>query len=202
MKDKNLIYLGILGPIVFWFTTIICGLMIDDYNHLSNLVSELGALNTKPQYLFSAGLVLCSVLNVLFVIGLYRVCRNKNISVIPVVVLLFFSFLAGPGIVPMPLRLHGIVGIPFPLMMFSPLLALIFWRKYENELKIRFGAATGLIIMLLGFLIFFPDILSEYFGLKQRFLYLGWSVWSTYLAYRFLQLNFIPIRIKDKENAL
>jgi len=176
MKDKNLIYLGILGPIVFWFTTIICGLMIDDYNHLSNLVSELGALNTKPQYLFSTGLVLCSVLNILFVIGLYRVCRNKNISVIPVVVLLFFSFLAGPGIVPMPLRLHGIVGIPFPLMMFSPLLALIVWRKYENELKIRFGAATGLIIMLLGFLIFFPNILSEYFGLKQRFLYLGWSV--------------------------
>ena len=129
--------------------------MIEDYNHLSDLVSELGALNTKPQYLFSTGLVLCSVLNVLFVIGLYRVCRNKNISVIPVVVLLFFSFLAGPGIVPMPLRLHGLVGIPFPLMMLSPLLALILWRKYEKELKIRFGAALGLIMMLLGFLFSF-----------------------------------------------
>lgn len=197
MKEKNLIYLGIVGPLVFWFTTIICGLMIEDYNHLSDLVSELGALNTKPQYLFSTGLVLCSVLNVLFVIGLYRVCRNKNISVIPVVVLLFFSFLAGPGIVPMPLRLHGLVGIPFPLMMLSPLLALILWRKYENELKIRFGAALGLIMMLLGFLIFIPNILPEYFGLKQRFLYLGWTIWSTYLAYRFLQLSMKPILIKD-----
>jgi len=197
MKEKNLIYLGIIGPIVFWFTTIICGLMIDDYNHLSNLVSELGALDTKPQYLFSTGLVLCSVLNVLFVIGLYRVCRNKNISVIPVVVLLFFSFLAGPGIVPMPLRLHGIVGIPFPLMMFSPLLALIFWRKYENELKIRFGAAIGLIMMLLGFLVFMPNILAENFGLKQRFLYLGWTIWSTYLAYRFLQLSMKLRLIRD-----
>jgi len=197
MKEKNLIYLGIIGPIVFWFTTIICGLMIDDYNHLSNLVSELGALDTKPQYLFSTGLVLCSVLNVLFVIGLYRVCRNKNISVIPVVVLLFFSFLAGPGIVPMPLRLHGIVGIPFPLMMFSPLLALIFWRKYENELKIRFGAAIGLIMMLLGFLVFMPNILAENFGLKQRFLYLGWTIWSTYLAYRLLQLSMKLRLIRD-----
>lgn len=197
MKGENLIFFGIIGPIVFWFTTIICGLMIDDYNHLSNLVSELGALNTKPQYLFSTGLVLCSVLNVFFVIGLYRVCRKKNISVIPVVVLLFFSFLAGPGIVPMPLRLHGIVGIPFPLMMFSPLLALIFWRKYENELKIRSGAAIGLIMMLLGFLVFMPNILAENFGLKQRFLYLGWTIWSTYLAYRFLQLSMKPILIKD-----
>lgn len=198
MKGKNLIYLGIISPIVFWLTTLICGLMIDDYNHLSNLVSELGALNSKPQYLFTIGLVLCSILNVLFVIGLYRVSRSKNISVIPVIVLLFFSFLAGPAIFPMPLRLHGLVGIPFPLMMLSPLLALILWRKYENIMKIRLGAAIGLIIMLLGFLIFIPDILTENFGLKQRFLYMGWTIWSAYLAYRYLQLSLNPIIIKDK----
>ena len=197
MKEKNLLYLGIISPIVFWLTTLICGLMIVDYNHLSNLVSELGALNSKPQYLFTTGLVLCSVLNVLFVIGLYRVSRYKNIPVIPVVALLFFSFLAGPAIFPMPLRLHSISGIPFPLMMLSPLLALILWRKYENIMKIRLGAAIGLIIMLLGFLIFIPNILTENFGLKQRFLYLGWTVWSAYLSYRFLQLSLNPIKIKD-----
>ena len=198
MKKKHLIYLGIISPITFWVTTIVCGFMIDNYNHLSNLVSELGALDSKPQYLFSTGLVLSSLLNIFFVIGLYRVCRDKNITPLPVLTLLFFSFLAGPGIVPMPLRLHGIIGIPFPLMMFSPLLALILWRKNEYEIKIRIGATTGLVIMLLGFLIFFPDILTEYFGLKQRFLYLGWTVWSGCLAYRFLQLSISPMRVKDK----
>ena len=198
MKEKNLISLGIISPLVFWLTTLICGLMIDDYNHMSNLLSELGALNSKTQYIFTIGLVLCSILNVLFVIGLYRVSRDTNISVIPVVVLLFFSFLAGPAIFPMPLRLHGIAGIPFPLMMLSPLLALILWRKYENLMKIRPGAAIGLIIMLLGFLIFIPNILTENFELKQRFLYLGWTIWSAYLAYRYLQLSLNPIIIKDK----
>ena len=83
-------------------------------------------------------------------------------------------------------------------MILSPLLAMFLWQKYENEIKIRLGAVTGLIIMLLGFLIFFPDILTEYFGLKQRFLYLGWSVWSCWLAYRFLQLSASPVRVKEK----
>jgi hypothetical membrane protein len=198
MKQRSFfLYLGIIGPILFWLTTIVCGLMIEDYNHMSNLVSELGALNSKPQHIFTAGLVLCSVLNILFVVGIYKVCRNINISVIPIIMLLFFSFLAGPAIVPMPLRLHGIVGIPFPFMMLSPLFAMIYWRKYEKEIKIRTGAIIGLIIMLLGFLIFLPDILAEYFGLKQRFLYLGWTIWSIYLAFRFIQISMNPILAKN-----
>jgi hypothetical membrane protein len=162
--------------------------MIEKYDHLSNLVSELGALGSKPQYIFSIGLVLSSVLNIFFVIGLYRICKSQNINPIPVLMLLFFSFLAGPGIFPMPLRLHGIVGIPFPLIILTPLIALLLWRNTESKMKIRIGASLSLFIMLLGFLIFFPDILPENFGLKQRFLYLGWTLWSSFLAFRFLQL--------------
>lgn len=197
MKQRSFLYLGIIGPILFWLTTIVCGLMIEDYNHTSNLVSELGALNSKPQRIFTAGLVLCSVLNVIFVVGMYKVCRNINISVIPIIMLAFFSFLAGPAIIPMPLRLHGIVGILFPFMMLSPLFAMIYWRKHEKEIKIRSGAIIGLIIMLLGFLIFLPNIFAEYFGLKQRFLYLGWTIWSIYLAFRFIQISMNPILAKN-----
>ena len=193
-----MLYLGLISPVIFWATTFVCGFIIDDYNHLSNLVSELGALGSKSQYLFSTGLVLCSVLNVFFVIGLYRICKSHNINTIPVLFLLFFSFLAGPGIVPMPLRLHGILGMPFPLMILSPILALILWRSKEYEIKIRIGTSIGLLIMLFGFLIFFPEILPEYFGLKQRFLYLGWTLWSGLLAYRFIQLRSISNESDNK----
>ena len=193
-----MLYLGLISPVIFWATTFVCGFIIDDYNHLSNLVSELGALGSKSQYLFSTGLVLCSVLNVFFVIGLYRICKSHNINTIPVLFLLFFSFLAGPGIVPMPLRLHGILGMPFPLMILSPILALILWRIKEYEIKISIGNSIGLLIMLFGFLIFFPEILPEYFGLKQRFLYLGWTLWSGLLAYRFIQLRSISNESDNK----
>lgn len=169
--------------------------MIDDYNHLSNLVSELGALGSKPQYLFSTGLVLSSVLNIFFVIGLYRVSKSQNINKIPILIILFFSFLAGPGVIPMPLKLHGIIGLPFPLIILSPLCALIFWGRRENKMKIMVGASFSLLIMLFGFLIFFPEILSEYFGLKQRFIYLGWTLWSGFIAHRFLQFRAKPISL-------
>ena len=188
MKTIQLLYLGFLAPIIFWTTTIVCGLMIDDYNHFIWLVSELGALGTRTQYLFTTGLVLSAFLNVFFIIGLWKYSKRLQLSLIPILFLLLYSFIAGPALFPMPLRLHGIVGMPFPFLMLSPFLALILWRKKEHLLKIRTVAIISFIIMMLGFLIFVPNFLNEYLGLKQRFLYLGWSLWSVYLSYRFLKL--------------
>jgi hypothetical protein len=42
--------------------------------------------------------------------------------------------------------------------------------------------------MSLGFLAFWPDILSNYLGLKQRFFHIGWSVWFIYLSYSLVKL--------------
>jgi len=163
--------------------------MLDNYNHFTRLVSELGALGTRTQYLFTSGLVLSSILSVFFVAGAYQLCKKKHLSVIPLIFLLFYSFLAGPALFPMPLRMHGVVGLPFVLIMLAPPAGIIFWSKQEHLLKIRAVAIISFIIMILGFLIYFPDILSKYFGLKQRFLYAGWTVWLVYLSYRFLRLN-------------
>jgi len=189
MRIRQLLFFGLLSPVIFWITTIVCGLLLEYYNHFTGLVSELGALGTKTQYVFTIGLVLSSILNVFFVIGLYTFCKMKQLNVIPVIFLLFYSFLAGPAIFPMPLRLHSIVGLPFPLIMLAPVTGIIFWRNREHLLKIRVVAIISFLIMMLGFLIYSPDILNEYFGLKQRFLYAGWTVWSIYLSYRFLQLS-------------
>ncbi|MGM0407442.1 MAG: DUF998 domain-containing protein [Bacteroidota bacterium] len=185
---KPLLFLGIFSPIIFWITTIICGLMIEDHNHFACLVSELGALGTRTQYLFTAGLVLSSILNIFFVIGLFKYCKIQELSIIPVIFHFLYSFLAGPALFPMPLRLHSIAGLPFPLIMLAPVLSIILWRKKEHLLKIRTVAIISFLIMMLGFLIYFPNILNEYFGLKQRFLYAGWTVWSVYLSYRILYL--------------
>lgn len=188
-KTKYLLYLGILMPIIFWSTTFICGFILGDYNHLSRMVSELGELGTKPQYLFSIGLTLCSILNIFFVYELYKLCKRLKINTIPILILGLFSFLAGPALIPMPLRLHGIVGFPFPFIMLSPVLSIFLWKGKEKLIKTRNVAILSFVVMMFGFLIFFPNVLNEYFGLKQRFLYIGWSLWSAYLGYRFLQIN-------------
>jgi len=180
------IRLGSTIPIVFFITTFICGLILGNYNHLSRLVSELGALRTKSQHVFSTGLLLCSALSVLFVIGLYGKCRATGISIMPVILLLSYSIsIAGAGIFPLPLRLHLIMGMPSILLILSPLLSLLLWSKSRKISYIKTMSILSLFVMSLGLLAFLPNILSGYPGLKQRFLHVGWSIWLIYLSYIF-----------------
>lgn len=188
MRIKSLLYFGYLSPIIFWLTTFVCGYIFKEYNHLTWLVSELGALGTNTQHIFTIGLVLSSILNIIFVFGLYNFSKEQQLSYIPIIFHFLYSFLAGPALFPMPLRLHSITGLPFPLIMLAPVITIFFWNRKEPVLKIRIVAIISFLIMALGFLIYFPNILNEYFGLKQRFLYAGWTIWSCYLSNRTIQV--------------
>lgn len=163
--------------------------MTENYSHLRNLVSELGAIGTNTQYIFTAGLVLSSLLSLAFIAGLYKTAKEKGLNTIPVLIILTFSFsIFGAAIFPLPLRLHGILGSPSMLMPLSPLLVMILWKsKIIPGIKIASG--TILIIMLLGFLTLVPEVLDSFFGLKQRFFHIAWSLWFIYLGYSFLMLN-------------
>lgn len=189
MKTKYLIYLGSVIPIVFWATTIICGIILGNYNHLSGLVSELGALGTTTQYIFTTGLVLGSVLSIFFTVGLYKTCKLLGLNTIPILIILLYSFsIAGAAFFPMPLRLHGILGSPSILLIFSPLLSFFLWTGKGKPSNIKQMSILSILIMSLGFLVFAPDFLSDYPGLKQRFFHIGWSVWFFYLSYSFVGL--------------
>ncbi|SRR5574344_601451 len=180
MKTKLLLCFGLITPMVFWLTTFICGSMIRGYDHLIWLVSELGVKGSKTQYIFTVGLLLSAVLNIVFVIGLWKYCIKNRLSRIPVLFLSMYSFIAGPAIFPMPLPQHNIAGLPFILIILSPVTALLLWRK---NTKINTIALVSLAFVGLGFLTLFPDILHDYMGMKQRFLYIGWTIWSVGLSY-------------------
>ena len=184
-KSTTLYFLrsGALIPIVFWVTTIVCGFIFGNYNHLTRMVSELGAIGTPSRYVFSAGLLFCSVLSIFFVAGLWRACRTAHLNVLPVLLILCYSVsIAGAAIFPLPLRLHLIMGMPSVLLFLSPLTTLLFWRSRPRPPYIVTMSLVSLIAMSLGFLAFFPDILSDYLGLKQRLFHLGWSIWFAYLS--------------------
>lgn len=189
MRNKRLVYLGFIIPLVFWGTTIICGLMTENYNHLTNMVSELGTIGTKTQYIFTTGLVLSSILSVLFTIGLYKTAKEIGLKTIPILFILTFSFsIFGAAIFPLPLRLHGILGSPSMLLPLSPLFALIFWETQAIR-DIKLASGLILLIMILGFLTLIPNVMDNYFGVKQRFFHIGWTLWFIYLSHRFLRLS-------------
>jgi len=189
METKKLLYAGYIIPVLFWTTTIICGFIMGDYNHSTRMVSELGAIGTKSQYIFTTGLVLSSIFSVLFIIGLYKTCKQSGLNTIPVLIILTFSFsICGAALFPLPLQLHGILGSPSILLFLSPLMTLFIWES-EKISRIKSMSFVTFIIMMLGFLVFLPNILSDYIGLKQRFFHIGWTFWFIYMANSFIELN-------------
>lgn len=190
-SNKGILFLsGLFAPVVFWVTLALCGSMYDNYSLLRNLVSELGAAGTETSALFAFGLILCSALSLIFVIGLIRECKKLRISTFPVIIILTFTFsIAGAAVFPMPHRLHGILGSPSVALFLSPILAGILWRR-ESSLKGLLSISMfSLLVMLLGLLVFFPNVLNEYVGLKQRFFHSGWSIWFVYLSVTFSGLS-------------
>lgn len=188
MKTRHMLAMGIVVPVIFWATLNVCGFVMGNYNHMTRLVSELGAMETRTQYIFMTGLLACSLLSVLFVIGLSRECRERGISTIPALIILTFSFsIGGAAIFPLPLRMHLFMGRPSMLLFLSPLAALALWRGKKTPVGIRGWALASFLIMLAGFTVFMPGVLSAFPGLKQRFFHLAWSLWFIGLGWAFAQ---------------
>ncbi len=182
-----LLSLGYVIPVVFWGTTVICGLVLGSYNHARRLVSELGALGTPTQFVFSIGLLPASVLSVLFIIALVQRCNIHRISKAPVLFLLTFTVsIGGAALFPLPLQAHLYFGLPSVLLFLSPLLCLILWRGSAVIAGLRTYAIVGLCVMSLGFLAFVPEFLPDLSGLKQRLFHVGWSVWFIGLSRGFI----------------
>lgn len=178
----NLFYLGLAIPLIFWATLFVCGMYWENYSHLRNMVSELGELGSRTQYLFAAGLCLCGVLTLPFGVLLIKSCKDKGVSILPVVFVFAFVFIVGPGIFPYPTYLHGITGMPAFLVILSPIIAIVFWRKTATN-RFKITAYLCIILFLLGSTVYYDGFMNEYFGLKQRFFHLGWSVWFAWLGW-------------------
>ena len=189
MKNLWLIKSGFLIPILFWTTTLVCGLIMPGYNHATRMVSELGEIGTETQYIFTIGLVLTSIVSIFFNIGLFKTCKKSRLNIIPILILWTFSFsMLGAGLFPLPLKLHGLLGSPSIILFFSPLAALILW-KTDIISNIKVVSFLTFVFMSIGFLVFMPNILTDYFGIKQRLFHLGWTIWFLYLTSIFVKLD-------------
>ena len=179
---------GALIPIVFWGTLAICATRFEGYRHTRNLVSELGAAGTSTRGFFAWGLLLCSILSVIFLTALVVQCRRDwQVNATPAWLILSYSLsIAGAAIFPMPMPLHGALGSPSILLMLSPLLALVYWRGIIPWLRgLVTVAVLSFAMMAVGLVAFVPTLLGELAGLKQRIFHVGWSVWFVYLALGF-----------------
>jgi hypothetical membrane protein len=185
----SLLYLGIITPLFFWAVLIIGGFIHGNYNHLHNVVSELGAIGTKSETFMSTTELLISILSVFSTIGLYKTCRQLGLNVIPVLTILSLSIsMFWAAIFPMHHELHGTLG-PVPLLLnIGVLLAVVIWRAKQYA-ALRLVSLVSFILMMLILLRFVPNLRGNWEGLIQRFFYLGWSVWSITVSLIFIKIR-------------
>ena len=184
MITQRLLYFGIFTSISFWLNTLICGFILD-YSLLTRYVSELGAVGTKTQLLFSIGVMTSSILNLVFSIGLYKACKQLNLSILPVFFIVTFSIsMFGVSLFPMPLKLHGIFGPITLLLNLAPLSVFFLWKGKERLLEFRVFSILMFALMLLSVIVprFIPSFQTQFPGLVQRLSHLGWSLWYISLS--------------------
>lgn len=199
---RVLVIAGLLVPMVFWTTLALCTREAGGYSHLSDQVSELGAAGTATRALFATGLLACSALSLAFVVGSFRACRGAGLSTLPVLVVPAYTFsIAGAAVFPMPHPLHGILGSPSVLLLLSPLLAAVLWRRGRAPRGLLPVSLFSLLVMALGFLVFVPNVLDGHLGLKQRFFHAGWSVWFAYLSVGFLSAPDRRVDVRGPRHA-
>jgi hypothetical membrane protein len=188
LNTIKLLYLGYLSAILFWVITIISGIIHGNYNHFKNVISDLGAIETKSEIFTSASLILLSVLCVLFSIGFYRASKTFKISIIPAI--LSFSMplsIFWAAIFPLGNEFHSLTGpLPF-LTILGSLLSYLLWKKSQEFSELRLLSIISFFVMLLILLRFIKPFGSQYEGLIQRFFYLGWTIWTIFTSYYFIK---------------
>jgi len=184
----KLLYLGYSSAILFWIITIVSGFIHGNYNHFKNVISDLGALETKSEIFTSASLILLSVLCILFSIGFYRASRAFKISIIPAI--LSFSMpvsIFWAAIFPLGNEFHSLTGpLPF-LIILGSLLSYLLWKKSQEFSELRLLSIISFFVMLLILLRFIKPFGYQYEGLIQRFFYLGWTIWTLFTSYYFIK---------------
>lgn len=186
-NQLNVIYLLKLGYVItlfFWAVVCISGIIHGDYNHLRNVISELGAIGTKSEIFTSASFMFLAALSTLFSIGFYKASKKLGLSSIPAI--LSFSkpvSLIWAAIFPLGNEFHSLTG-PLPLLIIlASFLSFILWRSERGFFSTRLLSLLGFFMMTLILLRFVQPFGIQYEGLVQRFFYLGWTVWIIAISY-------------------
>jgi len=88
--QKILAICGIIAPIIFAIIVIIAGLLRPDYSHLTNFVSELGAVGAPNAIMQRINFVLVGILIVAFTFGLHRgIGEGKGSIIGPLLIAIF-----------------------------------------------------------------------------------------------------------------
>ena len=205
-SDNILTLLGICGviaPILFTVLLTLAALLRPGYSHVSQFISELGAVGTQNAIVQQTSLIVTGLLIIAFAVGLNRSIRDGRAAKLgSAFVVVFGAGMFGGGVFScdpgcpttggsFTNTMHGVVA--FSGLIAFILACLILWRALKKDSRWRGYQSFSLVIgiIFLGLSLIFTPLLgsgSEWAGAVQRLLIGIVMLWIEIMALRLLRL--------------
>jgi hypothetical membrane protein len=206
MIDKSQTYLaicGIIAPLLFTIQLIIIGFYHPSYNHITQYMSELGAINAPYASIKNTGLSIVGILMMLFSYSLYKEIDDKKkiIKIVgPTLVaisgLSFFLigfFPCDPDCINTSTTgiIHGYLAntAQFPLMI-APLLLYSIFKRDKKWNNILYYSIITSVFGIVFFIIYKSYFFDLYIGLFQRISFGIPILWIEIIAIKIYRLNY------------
>ena len=197
---RRLAFCGVIAPIIFTVVLLILGFLQPEYNHITQYISEFGAVDAPYALIFNTiGFPLLGILIIAFTFALNKGVNNgKGTKIGPLLLvvagcsfILVSIFPCDPGCIPI-----SIVGIVHGYFCLIALLALILapffmlhrlvrddkWHNYHIYSVII--AVIALSVIIMGKLNFFVESI----GLLQRIAYGVSLLWVEIMAIKLFRV--------------
>ena len=202
-ESRGLLLAGIAAPVVLTVAIVLAGYYEPDYSHVSQYVSELGAVGASHQRAFnSGGLFLSGVLTVLFALGLYlRVKPHTSLVATSVLAALAGVGRLVAGLFPcdagcnmeemsLPATVHSLAAFIGLLSgALAPIFLAIGLRRSRQNILFRLSAGLGSASLVLAVIFFGFGKGLPYIGVIQRLILAAFYAWVVAVALRIDALN-------------
>lgn len=188
--NKMLLLSGVLASSVFIVFTLLLGGLSNDYNAVSQTVSEIGKAGAEFEWLYKVMLSVVGVAIVMFSFGAWRYAAEVQLSILPALSLITYGvFTCGLALFSSPHSLHNVFGLLLLLGYVAPLLVWLSWKKAEDRTpSIVSGLVfVGLLVLIVLNLspLFAPRLYPlDYYGVVQRLLLYTFYSWVGFLSVR------------------
>ena len=186
-KIENLAFLGYGIVALFWIGSFLAGHLHGNYSIVQEGITNLDAFYSGSGTFMSAIQLSTGFLVIPYLFIIFSYFRKLEINILPLLPLgILPLFLIGSSLFPFPNPLYQYFTNSIVLVSLGPLLGILLWRK-KALLTLRWFSLACLLFMLISILLVinrpsFPEFVFGYWGLIQRSLYLGWTVWLCLLG--------------------
>lgn len=190
-EGRRLLFAGLAAPVVLAVAVVAAGRFEPGYSHISQFVSELGAVGASHRKVFSyGGLFVSGLLTVVFALGMYlmvRPCPSFVGSSLLAALAGFGRLVA--GVFPcdagcamedmsFPATLHALAGfIALTSGAFAPLMLALGLRRRRHSPLFSLSVGLGSASLVLVFILFGIGKGLPYVGVVQRLILAAFYTW-------------------------